>query len=113
MDETVRTTASVAAVEWASGLAQEVRGRTDWVHGREGTRGTVRSGFRRACGQGRSKPGGGRGWSEAAAGGRRGRGGGTCRRRRPRGVRNRTEEAGEEAVRISKERAEGAGCKGR
>ena len=69
----MRTTASVAAVEWSSGLAHEVRGRTEEVHGQEGTRGTVRGGFGLAGGRGGGgKPGSGSKRSEAAAVGSRG-----------------------------------------
>ena len=51
MRTTVRTTVSVAAVEQASGLAQEARRLTEEARGQERTRGMVRGGFGWASGK--------------------------------------------------------------
>ena len=108
----MQTTASVAAVERASGLAQEVSGWAEDTRAGDDERyvqGRLRCG---QAGWGGSTLGGGGGRSEAAADGSRGRGEGEWRRRRPCGVCDWAEEAGKGAGGISKERVEGAGFVG-
>ena len=80
-------------MERASGLAHLVRGAGRGLAGkrRRGVRPEVALGGQ--SGEG-NKPGGGGGRPEAMADGNRGRGGGEWKRRRPRGVCDRTEEMG-------------------